>query len=85
MRTPRMTTRRWMVAVAVVAFLLPLPHEAALGMAAVILYIWVPALLVEMMIFEFAGGMRAIKAFLALCSGVLLLVLPYGLASRDVH
>ncbi len=74
----RFTVRGLMVAVAVVALLLPLPYEAALGMVEVILYIWVPALLIEMMIFEFAGGMKAIKAVLALTSGVLLLVLPYG-------
>jgi hypothetical protein len=80
MRLPhvRFTVREVMVVVAVVAFLLPLPHEAALGMAAAILYIWIPAVLIEMMIFEFAGGMRAIKAALALSSGALLLVLPYG-------
>src|SRR5262249_23757871 len=61
----RFTVRGSMVAVAVVALLIPFPYEAAIAMALVILLIWFPALLVEMMIFAFAGGKRAVGAVLA--------------------
>jgi hypothetical protein len=72
-----------MLAVAVTALLMPFPAEAATGLAAVIAAIWVPALLVEMLIYDLAGRWPALLVALAICAGIAPLLLMPHLLDRD--
>ena len=72
-----------MIAVAVVALLIPTPREAVWGMAEVLLAVWGPAILVELMIYEIAKGTIVVKAVLAAATGGLSLLLVNFVSDLD--